>query len=164
VQDDKVLVDVNLTNDKTGHHIPTDSPLRHLMLIVDARDKRGKPLKQISGTALPEWCGPKKKATGHYAGQPGKAYAKLLNEKWTNIFPTGAYWNHTELVSDNRLAAFASDNSSYAFARPQRGKALVTVKLIYRRAFIKLMEQKKWNVPDIVMAEKQFMPANDNKK
>lgn len=164
VNGEKLIVDVILTNDKTGHHIPTDSPLRHLILLVDARDARGKPLKHVSGPSLPKWCGSGKKIKGHYAGQPGKTYAKLLKEKWTEVFPTGAYWNHTELVSDNRLAAFASDKSSFAFARPQGGKALITVKLLYRRAFITLMEQKKWNVPDIVMAEKQFMLAGEGEK
>jgi hypothetical protein len=89
---------------------------------------------------------------GHYGGRPGKTYVKLLKEKWTDVFPTGAYWNHTELVSDNRLAAFARDASSFAFALPAKGKATVTVTLLYRRAFIGLMEQKGWDVPDIVMA------------
>ena len=101
---------------------------------------------------MPEWCGVKKEQRGHYAGLPGKAYAKLLKEKWTEAFPTGAYWNHTELVADNRLAAFGRDISVYAFEPPQRGNASVNVKPLYRRAFIDLMEQKKWDVPDILMA------------
>ncbi len=164
IRDGKVVVGVTLTNDRTGHHIPTDSPLRHMILLIGAKDSLGTALKQLSGPRLPDWCGTGELLKGHYAGYPGKAYAKLLKEKWTEVFPTGAYWNHTELVSDNRLAAFASDKSSYAFARPQGGKALITVKLLYRRAFITLMEQKKWNVPDIVMAEKQFMLAGEGQK
>ncbi len=92
----------------------------------------------------------------HYSGLPGRAYAKLLKEKWTEVFPTGAYWNHTELVSDNRLAAFASDTSTYAFDPPKKGKVQVTVTLLYRRAFIQLMEQKKWDVPDIIMARQKL--------
>ena len=27
---------VSITNDRTGHHVPTDSPLRHLILLVQA--------------------------------------------------------------------------------------------------------------------------------
>ncbi len=158
MQNGKVVVDVTLTNDKTGHHIPTDSPLRHLILLVEAKDSRGRVLKQVVGPKLPEWCGVGKAKKGHYGGLPGKAYAKLLKEKWTEVFPTGAYWNHTELVSDNRLAAFATDASTYAFTPPaDGGKAAITVTLLHRRAFINLMEQKKWDVPDIVMARRQFL-------
>ena len=57
-------------------------------------------------------------AKGYYAGLPGKGYAKILMELWTEITPTGAYWNPTRVVSDNRLPAFASDASTYAFAAP----------------------------------------------
>ena len=31
---DTVVVRVDIINDKTGHHVPTDSPLRHLILLV----------------------------------------------------------------------------------------------------------------------------------
>ena len=161
IQNGKVVVNVTLINDNTGHHIPTDSPLRHLILLVEARDSRGTVLKQLSGQRLPDWCGMGDVQKGHYAGFPGKAYAKLLKEKWTEVFPTGAYWNHTELVSDNRLAAFASDTSTYLFDPPEKGDAVISVKLLYRRAFIKLMEQKKWDIPDIVMARRQLILARD---
>lgn len=164
IKDGKVVVDVTLINDKTGHHIPTDSPLRHMILLVEAKDSRGGALKQLSGPRLPDWCGRGELSKGHYAGYPGKAYAKLLKEKWTEVFPTGAYWNHTELVSDNRLSAFAADRTEFAFAKAENKSVVVTVKLLYRRAFITLMEQKKWNVPDIVMAEKRFRLAVSEEK
>jgi hypothetical protein len=160
LQDGKILISVTLVNDKTGHHVPTDSPLRHLILLVEAKDHRGKTLNQLAGPQLPDWCGTHTEKGNHYAGRPGKAYAKLLREKWTEVFPAGAYWNHTELVSDNRLAAFARDVSDYAFEAPARSKITVTVTLLYRRAFIELMEQKKWDAPDIVMARQTPVIAN----
>lgn len=163
IHDGKVMVDVKLTNDRTGHHVPTDSPLRHLILLVEARDSRGVPLKQLSGPRLPDWCGKGDAHKGHYAGHPGKAYAKILANKWTGEYPTGAYWDHTEIVSDNRLAAFAADRTQFAFVKTGRKNAIVSVKLLYRRAFITLMEQKNWNVPDIVMAEKQISLTGDIK-
>jgi hypothetical protein len=153
----KIVVTVNLINDKTGHHIPSDSPLRHLILMVEARGPEGEVLERMDGPVLPEWCGRGDRTGGHYAGLPGKTYAKLLKEKWTEVFPTGAYWNHTEIVSDNRLAAFAADLSTWSFSTPPSGKTVVTVKFLYRRAFIQLMEQKKWDVPDIVMANRRFV-------
>jgi hypothetical protein len=164
IQNGRVLVDVKLNNDKTGHHVPTDSPLRHLILLVEARDARGTALKQLSGPRLPEWCGKGDVNKGHYAGYPGKAYAKILANKWTGEYPTGAYWDHTDIVSDNRLAAFAIDTSTYAFDPPRNGKVQVVVTLLYRRAFITLMEQKKWQVPDIVMARQKLSISSVNLK
>jgi hypothetical protein len=73
-------------------------------------------------------------------------------ELWTDISPTGAYWNPTRVLSDNRLAAFKKDISEYQFHAPQKGLVSIEVTLIYRRAFKELLDQKKWNVPDIVMA------------
>ena len=157
VQKQKIAVDVTLCNDKTGHHIPTDSPIRHLILLVAAKDSRGNALALIEGPTLPEWCGTGDPAKGYYAGLPGKTYAKLLIELWSKVFPTGAYWNHTEIVSDNRLAAFAKDVSSYSFIKPASGNTEVTVTLLYRRAFKNIVDWKKWDTPDIVMAQKKVM-------
>ncbi|MBL6978522.1 MAG: hypothetical protein ISR61_06210 [Desulfobacteraceae bacterium] len=155
-----VVLKVTLTNDKTGHHVPTDSPLRHLILLVDARDSRGNRLKQSGGPVLPGWCGVGDPAQGYYAGLPGKAYAKLLKEKWTNVFPAAAYWRHTTLVSDNRIAAFESDTTTYSFAAPEEGYIYIKVRLLYRRAYKTLMDQKKWDAPDIVMAEKSMLATS----
>jgi hypothetical protein len=146
-----VIVEVEITNDQTGHHIPTDSPLRHMILLVEATDPHGKPLTQLEGPTVPEWGGTGDPSEGYYAGLPGKAFAKVLEELWTEISPTGAYWNPTRVLSDNRLAAFASDTSTYAFASPDGGEVTVEVTLLFRRAFIELMEQKGWDVPDILM-------------
>jgi len=149
---DEIQVDVVITNDKTGHHVPTDSPLRHLILLVRATDANGNALTQRSGPAVPEWGGIGNPSLGYYAGLPGTAYAKVLEELWTEISPTGAYWNMTRLVSDNRIAAFATDETAYAFAAPAAGAVSVEVTLLFRRAYKTLMDQKGWDVPDIVMA------------
>jgi len=149
-----VVVDVVITNDKTGHHVPTDSPLRQLILVVDASDGDGRPLPFLEGPTVPVWGGIGDPATGYYAGKPGKLYAKVLAELWTGVAPTGAYWNHTQVVSDNRIPALASERSRYAFLAPVDGPANVEVRLVFRRAFKALMDQKGWDDPDIVMAEK----------
>jgi hypothetical protein len=153
LEGDAVLVRVEITNDQTGHHVPTDSPLRHLILLVLATDANGNPLAQLEGPTVPEWGGIGDPSEGYYAGVPGKAYAKVLEELWTQISPSGAYWNPTRIVSDNRLAAFATDSSTYTFAAPERGEVKVEVTLLFRRAFIELMEQKGWDVPDMVMEQ-----------
>ena len=158
-EDEKLMVEVSITNDKTGHNIPTDSPLRQLILLVNAVDENGHPLTLLEGERIPVWGGVGDPKLGYYAGLPGKGYAKILRELWTEIEPTGAYWNPTRIVSDNRIAAFASDTSNYAFAVPTDGEANVKVTLIFRRAFKELMDQKGWDVPDIVM-EKELLTVN----
>jgi len=152
---DTVVVQVSISNDGTGHHVPTDSPLRHLILLVQATDLAGRPLALLEGPTVPDWGGVGDAGEGYYAGLPGKGYAKVLEELWTEISPSGAYWNPTRIVSDNRIAALATDTSAYTFAAPQEGTAVIGIKLIFRRAFIELMDRKGWDVPDIVMAELQ---------
>lgn len=148
-----IRVLVTLTNDRTGHHVPTDSPLRHLILLVDVRDQSGAPIPILEGEQLPDWAGVGDAEQGCYAGLPGKVYARVLAELWTEITPSGAYWNQTRVVSDNRLAAFASDTSQYLFSLNSTGKVQVHIQLWYRRAFKELMDQKGWNIPDILMKE-----------
>jgi hypothetical protein len=153
---DEICVDVAITNDKTGHHVPTDSPLRHLILLVRAADASGSALTQTSGPTVPGWGGAGAPSLGYYAGLPGTAYAKILEELWTEVSPTGAYWNMTRLVSDNRIAAFATDETAYAFAAPAAGDVSVEVTLLFRRAYKTLMDQKGWDVPDTVMEREEF--------
>lgn len=153
IEGETLQVEVILTNDQTGHHVPSGSPLRHLILVVNAEDELGQPLALEDGPRLPDWCGLGDPAQGYFAGQPGMVYAKVLAEQWTNTSPTAAYWNPTFQVSDNRLAAFGSDQTNYRFSAPRQGPVKVHVRLLYRRAFIELAEQKSWQTPDILMNE-----------
>jgi hypothetical protein len=149
----QAVVTVTVTNDRTGHHVPTGSPLRHLILLVQATGPDGKPISQLDGPTVPDWCGVGDPAQGYYAGLPGTAYAKVLQDWWTEVAPTGAYWNQTRLLSDNRIAAFAADTSHLTFDAADHGEVTVNVKLLFRRAYISLMKQKGWKVPDILMAQ-----------
>jgi hypothetical protein len=153
LEGETVVVRVDIINDQTGHHVPTDSPLRHLILLVCAADAQGNALQQLDGPTVPEWGGVGDPAQGYYAGLPGKGFAKILEELWTEVSPSGAYWNPTRVLSDNRLVALATDTSTYAFAAPTGGEATVEVVLLFRRAFKELMDQKGWDVPDIVMEQ-----------
>lgn len=150
---DAITVAVTIVNDQTGHHIPTDSPLRQMILLVDARDGQGQALSLQSGPTIPEYGGVGDPAQGYYAGLPGKIYAKVLMELWTETTPTGAYWNPTRVVSDNRLPALGSDSSMYIFAAPAEGPASIEATLVFRRVFIELRDQKGWDAPDIVMEQ-----------
>lgn len=150
----QLVVEVSITNDKTGHHVPTDVPLRHLILAVRATGADGRPLALRSGPVLPDW-------TGNYAGQPGRYYAKILEDTWTGEAPTAAYWRDVRIIKDTRLAAFATDTSRYTFAAPADGAVTVEARLIFRRAFQQLAEQKGWDDPDIVMEEEKLVLSVD---
>lgn len=149
--DGRLTVTVTIINDQTGHHVPTDSPLRHLILLVEATDAEGRPLQQIDGPKVPEWGGTGDPRQGYYAGLPGTAYAKVLQELWTEVSPTGAYWNPTRILSDNRIPAMGRDTTTYAFTAPETGEAEVEVTLLFRRAFIALADQKGWPKTDLIM-------------
>jgi hypothetical protein len=157
LQDGSLTIQVEILNDRTGHDVPTDSPLRQLLLVVDARSRLGQPLTLLEGSTIPKWGGVGDPTQGYYAGLPGMAYAKILEEIWTGIIPSGAYWNPTRVVIDNRIPAFASATSAYTYALPQDSGAIsVDVRLLYRRAFIELMDQKSWDNEDILMEQETF--------
>ncbi len=142
----KLQVTVRVTNDKTGHSMPTDSPLRNVLLIVQAKDANGRPLRLQTGPTLPNWA-------GDYAGQPGRYYAKILRDLATGETPTGAYWREIALVADTRIVALATDVSDYVFDVPTIAPTNVEIQLIYRRAYQQVMEWKAWPDADIVMEQ-----------
>lgn len=143
---DILQIDVSITNDNTGHHFPTGSPLRNVLLVVAVSDENGTMIPMQSGDTLPEWA-------GDLAGKPGRGFAKILQELWTGISPTGAYWNPTEIISDTRLSAFDSDYSIYSFLVPEGNTANIHVRLLYRRAFQGLQELKDWKDNEILINE-----------
>jgi hypothetical protein len=153
LEDGQLIVSVSITNDQTGHDVPTDSPLRQLILLVRPRDSQNHPLTLLEGPVVPSWGGVGDPQAGYYAGLPGILYTRILEETWTKISPTGAYWNPTRLVSDNRLAPFETNANTFTFSASETGKFTITVTLLYRRAFIELKQQKGWDLPDLVMAE-----------
>jgi len=142
----KLQVEVTVTNDKTGHHVPTDAPMREMILVVEVKDASGKIVTLLQGPKLTE-------RAGDYSGQPGKIFAKLLRDEWTGASPTAAYWRPVTIVEDTRLAAMASDTTRYSFNLPSGQTAKVTVRLVYRRANQQLMDLKGWTDPDLIMEE-----------
>ena len=142
---------VSLVNDNTGHNLPTDFPGRQMLLVVQAVDNLGGPLELLEGEVLPAWAGVGEADQGNYAGLPGKGYALVLMELWTEVAPSVAYWNPTRVVSDTRLKPLESDTTRYHFTLPASRSAEVRVSLLFRRAYKELMDQKGWDFPDITM-------------
>lgn len=145
-----VQVSVTLVNVGAGHHVPTDFPGRHMILVITATDDWGRALLQQSGSSVPEWG-------GSHAGQPGQAFAKVLRDVQTGQSPVVSYWKQAVVVSDNRIPAMGSHTSTYAFAAPASGGYVtVTAELLFRRAFQPVMLAKGWDAPDIVMQQVQL--------
>jgi hypothetical protein len=146
-----IWVTVAITNTDAGHHVPTDFPGRHMILVITATNGQGQTLSQHSGPTVPDWGGAQ-------AGRPGKAFAKVLRDVKTGESPVVSYWKQALIVSDNRIPAMGSDTSVYTFAAPVAGGPVtVTAKLHFRRAFQAVMDAKGWDTPDIVMEEAQAM-------
>ncbi len=146
---DELELVVEITNDQTGHHVPTDAPIRSLILLVSVTDVNGSPLIKVEGPENPAFA-------GDYAGYPGKTFAKVLRDDLTGEMPTAAFWRPVTIVEDTRIAAFATDSTRFLFSLAEGETVNVTVQLIYRRAFYDLMQQKGWNDPDIIMEENNF--------
>lgn len=143
---DQLVVEVQLTNDRTGHHIPTDVPIRQMILVVQVIDEAGQQVPQLEGPVLPDYA-------GDLAAYAGKSYAKILRDEWTGEAPTAAYWRPVTIIEDSRLAAFEMDTTRYVFDLPNGQTGEVRVRLIFRRAFQELARLKGWTDPDILMEE-----------
>lgn len=143
-------VTVTITNTEAGHHVPTDHPGRHLILVVAVEDGQGRALPLREGPTVPDWG-------GDMVGQPGKAFAKVLRDVESGESPAVSYWKQAIIESDNRIPALATDSSTYAFAAPSDTTDVqVTARLIFRRVFASLAERKGWEVPDVVMEEAAY--------
>ncbi|MFQ6132518.1 MAG: carboxypeptidase regulatory-like domain-containing protein [Armatimonadota bacterium] len=151
----RILVDALVTNAKAGHHLPTGHPSRNMLLVVSATAQGGRELECLDGRLIPAWGG-QGDEPDDYAGRPGKGYAKVLQEMWTGVWPTVAYWNPTTVREDTRIPAGATDVTHYEFRAPAAGRRVtVRARLIFRRAFKELAEQKQWDLGDILMEEEE---------
>lgn len=148
-----VNLSIEVLNDLTGHAVPTEYPLRQMILLIDAVDESGNMLLQTSGETIPFYGGEGDPAEGYYAGLPGKIYMKVLQEIWTEIYPSGSYWNPTRMLSDNRLMPFEVDKTSFDFQMGKAESAEIRIRLIFRRATKELIDLKGWESPDILMEE-----------
>jgi len=142
--DQRLHVRVGVRNSGAGHHLPTGSPLRQVLLVVTATDERGTALPLDSGPTLPAW-------TGDLAGQPGLYFAKILEQLWTGERPTAAFWTPTRITEDTRLEAGSTRVSHYVFSVPGQDRVEVDARLLFRRAYDELMQQKGWDTADILI-------------
>ncbi|MBI3071970.1 MAG: carboxypeptidase regulatory-like domain-containing protein [Deltaproteobacteria bacterium] len=148
VDGDRLRVTVRVHNRGAGHHIPTGSPARNVVLTVAAKDAKGKPLKLVEGPIVPTWVG------DALAGMPGRGFAKIFagavsyegktRGRSAAIHPA-PYWRPANIVADTRIAANATDVSTYAFARAVRsdGPIVVTAQLRHFRFYAAWLKNRK---------------------
>jgi len=139
----ELVVDATITNDQTGHSVPTGVTLRNMILRLIVTDNNGTVLNQVSGDTIHSLGGTGDPTEGFFAGQPGKLYAKI------NQDASGSegvlFTEATSIVIDQRIPALGSDKIQARFdITGQNGPVDVQAKLIYRRAPRDLIAAKGW--------------------
>jgi hypothetical protein len=154
IQDSILKVKVKIINDSTGHHFPTGNPIRNAILVVRAYDEHKNELPYLGMNKIPFWGG-EGDDENDFADLPGKGFARILKD-FQGISPA-PQWRLTFVASDTRIPADRTDSSSYDFILPDGiKKAILDVKLIYRKSFKDLSDEKKWNLKDYIVAMDSF--------
>lgn len=139
-----VTVEATITNNNTGHHVPTGVTIRNMILLIEAFTKQDStPLNYTGNQVIHQLGGVGDPELGYYAGLPGKFYAKVIHDSSGN-WPT-FFTDATGFVFDNRIPALVTDTSHYTFDLPGTGEEyIVRARLIYRRSFRSLVDAKQW--------------------
>lgn len=120
-----LVVAFEIANQGGGHHLPAGSPMRHMVLTVDA-ETDGRTLTMVDGPTLPAWAG------DDIAGKPGRAYAKRLRDASGAAAPP---WRAVALEDDTRIAAGGRDRTVYRFRSNGSRPVNVTATVTIRRTF-----------------------------
>jgi hypothetical protein len=139
----KVRIDLGVEN--VGHRVPTGFVDRHLLLVVEGLDAEGKSVPLRDGPKLPAAAG---KAL---ARQPGKLYAKLLQDEEGHA--PAPFWSADAEPVDTRLTPGKPDSATFLFPGETRR---IRVRLIYRRFWQEVAQAKKWPDGDMVIADQNL--------
>jgi hypothetical protein len=143
-----VRVEIEVRADGAGHRLPTGFIDRHLLLVVDASGADGRPPPLKDGPVLSSVAG---KAL---AGRPGKLYAKLLKD-FDGRSPA-PFWQADPDAVDTRLTPGEPDRIAWMFAE---GAARLRVRLLYRRFWQQVADEKGWPENETVVAEREVSIA-----
>ena len=129
-----VVVEVGASN--VGHRVPTGFIDRHLVLLVEARNREGESVKALSGPSVPRF------AIGRSvrADVAGQLFARqLVGAQGEQPVP---FWRPTRLGADTRLSPGQRVKSRWQFSTgPVRQ---LRIRLIYRRFYPAVAETKSW--------------------
>ncbi len=139
----EVIVDIE--NNLTGHAVPTGVVIRNMILLVDVLDESQNRLAQMTGGMIDDIGGIGDPADGYYAGLPGQAFYKNMTDGVEDgIFYTEA----TGYAFDNRIQPgdFYQDTLRFSLGGTAPDNVTLDVRLIYRRSFRYLLDQKGWTL------------------
>ncbi len=144
-----VRADVEVRADGAGHRLPTGFIDRHLLLVADALDEKGTSLPLQQGPVLPPVAG------RPLAGRPGKLYAKLLKD--FDGHTPAAFWQADPEPTDTRLTPGDPDRVTFVFAAQT---TRLRLRLVYRRFWQQVAEEKHWPAEETVVAEREVKVAH----
>ncbi len=142
----RLEVTVAVTNSGAGHHVPTDHPGRHLLLVVGAEDEGRRSLTPLAGPTIPEWG-------GTFSGLPGAGFAKVLRDVETGEAPVISYWKQVIIESDTRIAALATETSRFSFQLSDSA-VTISVRVYFRRLFQPIADRYGWDLGEVLMEER----------
>lgn len=155
IKGQRLVVKVHVSNTNGGHWVPTGETMRNLILLVEAKDLEGKPLRLVQGGRLPLWAGQGDPQRGDYAGLPGAIFARVLadGEGRLNV----PFWQASKIFSDTRLRPKTTRTLEFVYAlRDPDDEPTAEARLIYRPVVRPLARAKGWQVPDIVITSKAW--------
>ncbi len=148
----RLMVKVAVKNVSAGHHLPSGITIRNMLLLVTAVTSNGDILTYTGTERVPEYGGVGPVEEGNFAGFPGRGFALVFGDDEGNEQVMD--WQATHIVSDTRVRAQETDESEYTFDMPPGSdKVEIQTRLIYRRAFKPLADEKKWEMTDLSVAE-----------
>jgi hypothetical protein len=139
---DSVTVHVEVLAENVGHRLPTGFIDRNLLLVVEGLDRQGKPTHLLAGPKLPPSAG------RALAGSPGYLYARQLRTQDGHPLP---FWLAHEEPEDTRLFPGRLDRRQFRFAADT---ASVRVRLVYRRFWQEVAENKGWPDNEVLIIAK----------
>jgi hypothetical protein len=143
-----------------GHMLPTGSPDRHLILIVEATDAGGQPLEQLAGPVIPALGGVGPRGDANYAGRAGKLYAKVLAAA-DGVVPA-PFWRAVTVQSDSRLRPDQPDTTEFRFGCPKPSTpARLRAALVYRRFYKQTIDEKSWPDQDVLLDQLEFVSPDE---
>jgi hypothetical protein len=136
-----------------GHRLPTGTPERHLLLVIRSTNAGGGELVQKSGPKIPPGGGIGPRDSRNFAGLPGKLFGKLL--RGPDGYSPAPFWQAIAIDSDTRLMPDQPDQTVITFdAADLHGRARIEARLIYRRFYKPVADEKSWPDADIILAER----------
>jgi hypothetical protein len=136
-----VRTEVELRAVSVGHRVPTGFVDRHLLLVLEGFDGKGRLVSFKEGPRLP-------RSAGNLAGLPGQLYAKQVKD-FDGSSPV-PFWRADPDLVDTRLVPERPAGTVFRFSREVQRLRL---RLLYRRFWAEVAQAKSWPNDDIILVD-----------